>query len=181
MKQFFSFTAFLSLVLAAPMKREDSCNDRAKNPEWIVRDFDYHASYIFTTPAHQNSWGYINFNLTNTAVDYTIPCSASSSQLSDFFYGSMWYSCLTPEGGSPTYFQYDRPTGRIDLNQTWICPDMEYPTTYGAYGNATQTLDCTDTTWTNTNWTIGSFYSVRDVKCDLVDFMVEPSELWAVA
>ncbi|KAF2502308.1 hypothetical protein BU16DRAFT_521056 [Lophium mytilinum] len=181
MKQFIALAAIISSVFAAPTKREECCNDRSKNPEWTVHGLDYHASYIFTTPAHQNSWGYVNFNLTNTAVDYTVACSGDSDQLSDFFYGNMWYTCQTAEGTPPAYFRYDRPTGRVDLNQTWVCPDPQYPTTYGAYGNATKELTCTDTTWQNPNWTMGQIYSSRTVECNLVDLVVEPSQIWAVA
>ena len=129
--------AAASLATASPIflnTREDgSCSDVSfKGLEWTVEDFDYHASYIFTTPAHQNSWGYVNFNLSNPAFPYLASCSATSNQLSDFFYGTMWYNCTLPEeapyGGEAT-FAFSRPSGKLDINQTWTCddPDPQYP------------------------------------------------------
>lgn len=97
--------------------------------EWTITDLEYHASYIFSTPAHQNSWGYVSFNVTNPAVPYVVPCTAASSQLSDFFYGTMIYECPVPAGsGGALTFTYNRPTGELALNQTWICrDDPQYP------------------------------------------------------
>ena len=92
--------------------------------EWTVHGFDYHASYIFSTPAHQNSWGYVNFNLTNNVVPYTAACSASSNQLTDFFYGSVEYACTLPSSapaGSAVAFKFNRPTGQLDIKETIIC------------------------------------------------------------
>lgn len=109
---------------SAPPPRPN-CESKAKSLKWTVQDFDYHASYIFTTPAHQNSYGYVNFNLTSTAVGFTASCSASSSQLTDFFYGTQWYTCiLSPDApaGSVVEFQFNRPTGQLDVRQTVVCP-----------------------------------------------------------
>lgn len=89
--------------------------------QWTVHSFDYHASYIFTTPAHQNSWGYVSFNLTNDQVNYTTSCTAASSQLSDFFYGTIAYAC-TPSDNAPVgagaNFKFNRPTGQLDIEET---------------------------------------------------------------
>lgn len=103
--------------------------------EWTVDSFVYHASYIFTTPAHQNSWGYVDFNLTNPAVpDLLATCSARSDQLSDFFYGTFAYTCtlngeLGEPGPAPAKFTYSRPSGELEINQTWTCEDADpqYP------------------------------------------------------
>jgi hypothetical protein len=129
--------SILPLALAAPSgltPRDDNpgCQDKSfNNFEWSVEDFDYHASYIFTTPAHQNSWGYASFNLTNPALTYKATCSASSNQLSDFFYGTVNYECTVPDPESPTgtTFSFNRPSGQLDLNQTWVCSDQDpqYP------------------------------------------------------
>lgn len=107
---------------AAPPPK--SCASKAKDLKWTVHGFDYHASYLFTTPAHQNSWGYVNFNLTNTAVPYTASCSAASNQLSDFFYGTQWYTCTLPATapvGAAVTFTYNRPSGELDVNETVVC------------------------------------------------------------
>jgi hypothetical protein len=132
-----SLLAFSSIAAATPVKllaRDGGCSDTSFHDfEWTIKDFDYHASYIFTTPAHQNSWGYVNFNITNPAVPFTVPCSAASSQLSDFFYGTQIYTCTLPEdapaGAGPTTFTFSRPSGELAVNQTWTCSDVDpqYP------------------------------------------------------
>ncbi|KAK3956152.1 hypothetical protein QBC32DRAFT_332059, partial [Pseudoneurospora amorphoporcata] len=118
---------------------------------WALSSFDYHASFIFTTPAHQNSWGYVNFNLTNPAIgsSVTTVCSASSNQLSDFFYGTVQYTCTnTPEGVKSdvgkTTFDFNRPTGELRFNQTWTCRDQDpkYLTTFTGYAAVNLELDC---------------------------------------
>lgn len=104
-------------------------NDSTHNFQWLVQGFDFHASYIFSTPAHQNSWGYVNFNLSNPAVpDVLLSCSAQSDQLQDFFYGTQWYKCTTngtSYGPAPASFAFNRPTGELDINQTWTCRDRD--------------------------------------------------------
>jgi hypothetical protein len=119
-----------SMVAAAPVTPEARSDDCTKNSmavtQWAVTNFDYHADYIFSTPAHQNSWGYVNFNVTNPAIDYVVSCSAASNQLSTFFYGNMIYTCKGPDGTpSPatTTFTFNQPTGEVTLSQTWTCDD----------------------------------------------------------
>ncbi|KAK3351085.1 hypothetical protein B0H65DRAFT_107804 [Neurospora tetraspora] len=164
-----------------------------KNFSWALSAFDYHASYIFTTPAHQNSWGYVNFNLSNPAIgsSVTTVCSASSNQLSDFFYGTVQYTCTNTPGGvnsdvgnvGKTTFDFSRPSGELRFNQSWTCRDQDpkYPTTFTGYAAVNLQLDCTDSTWQNQNWTQGQIYSIRDVKCSPVDISVDPKEMTAVA
>lgn len=101
-----------------------SCAEQARTSQWVVENFDYHASYIFTTPAHQNSHGYVNFDLWNTVVQYTATCNATSDQLNDFFYGTIWYPCTLPSTAPPgaaVTFRFDRPTGLLEINGTVIC------------------------------------------------------------
>lgn len=103
--------------------------------EWSIQDFYYHASYTFTTPAHQNSWGYVDFNLSNPAVpDLLASCNAASNQLSDFFYGTMQYNCtfdgqVGEPGPAPAKFTFSRPSGELDIEQKWVCRDQDpqYP------------------------------------------------------
>ncbi|KAK4201149.1 hypothetical protein QBC40DRAFT_339263 [Triangularia verruculosa] len=65
-----AFITFLSLSAATPHKRRDGkcgggpdpitmCTKTLEALKWTVHDFDFHASYVFTNPAHQNSWGYM--------------------------------------------------------------------------------------------------------------------------
>lgn len=105
-----------------PVKK---CQKSLSGLQWTVHGFDYHASYTFTTPAHQNSWGYVNFNISNSIVPYTASCSASSSQLSDFFYGTQEYTCTLVGSGAPTgaavKFKYSRPSGQLDITESVVC------------------------------------------------------------
>ncbi|KAI0126791.1 hypothetical protein BJ170DRAFT_684372 [Xylariales sp. AK1849] len=185
-----TFATILPLAAAAPFglnTRDSNAGCQAASQgtfAWTVEDFDYHASYIFTTPAHQNSWGYVNFNLTNPALEYKASCSAASDQLSDFFYGTMPYTCTEPDGSTTeSTFDFSRPSGQLNINQTWVCSDQdpEYPATFSGYGQVNLTLACTDTTWQNSNWTMGQIYSDRTVTCDKVTVPVKPYKMTAVA
>ncbi|TPX14772.1 uncharacterized protein E0L32_005167 [Thyridium curvatum] len=154
--------------------------------EWKITGFDYHASYIFTTPAHQNSWGYVNFNVSNPALAYHATCSATSNQLSDFFYGTVNYKCTNPEGtpaSTVTTFAWNYPAGKLDLNQTWTCSDLDpqYPARFNAYGTTQVPQECKDVTETNPDWQMGQIYSSRTVTCDVVDLTIKPYEMTAVA
>ncbi|KAK3387870.1 hypothetical protein B0H63DRAFT_471048 [Podospora didyma] len=150
--------------------------------EWKVHGFDYHASYIFSTPAHQNSWGYVNFNLTNNVVPYTATCSASSNQLSEFFFGTMEYPCTLPStapAGSAVSFKFSRPTGQLDIKETIICNENKITGDFVASGAKNLTLTCTNTYYQNPNWTIGQIYSDQEVKCTPVDVTIKPSQIVA--
>ena len=124
----------LPAVLGLPLAGRDAepgCQDASFHDfSWTVEAFRYHASYVFTTPAHQNSWGYVDFNLTNAALGYKAACTASSSQISDFFYGDVAYDCVVPDGKSAsTSFSFSRPDGALQMNQSWTCSDKNptYP------------------------------------------------------
>ncbi|KAK1761534.1 hypothetical protein QBC47DRAFT_30963 [Echria macrotheca] len=138
---------------------------------FTIHGFDYHASYTFTTPAHQNSWGYVNFNLTNSLTPYSFKCSASSGQLQDFFYGTVAYAC-TPDDTAPVgagaNFKYSRPSGQLDVEQT--IPGQGNSTVMS--GTVQVTVTCTDNTTTNEHWTMGQIYSQRSVVCAQADFTV---------
>ncbi|OIW34683.1 hypothetical protein CONLIGDRAFT_651027 [Coniochaeta ligniaria NRRL 30616] len=170
--------SWISLAAAEPQGDGPACHPRptcaqqAASSKWVVEGFDYHAEYIFTTPAHQNSHGYVNFQLWNTAVAYTATCSATSDQLTDFFYGTQWYPCTLPStalAGSDVSFRFNRPTGELDVKGTIMCAEngQGAAAVFPAEGTTQLTLTCTDTTWTNPNWTYGTgeFYSDREVKC----------------
>jgi hypothetical protein len=105
---------------------------------WSLSDFYFHSSVIFSTPAHQIDGGWVSFTLTNPAVaGVTFDCEAESTQLQDWFYGDQWYVCTgkgdgageAPANETKAQFRYDRVTGRVDVNQTWVCSDQDpvYP------------------------------------------------------
>ncbi|KAM7200894.1 hypothetical protein V8F20_005136 [Naviculisporaceae sp. PSN 640] len=151
---------------------------------------EYHAFWYFTTPAHQNAWGTVTFNLTNPAVGKnlgTIHCQMDSSRLSDFFYGDQWYPCIpsTPEVAAvlpDTQFRFFTHN-RFDLNQTWVCNESlkekkQKPVKFAALATTPLDMKCTDVSWVNPNWTSGTgqFYSTRDVKCEPVKLDLKPYE-----
>jgi hypothetical protein len=128
-------TALLSLLplaSATPIQpRAEGCTAASFGDfKWTLSSFDYHASYIFTTPAHQNSWGYVNFNLTNPALPSPAVCSGASSQLSQFFYGNQNFNCSVPVGETGEgKFTFDLASGKLDFDQSWTCDDVDpqYP------------------------------------------------------
>jgi len=126
-------SAAAALPAAALMSRDANPGCQAASFgdfTWTVERFDFRASYVYTTPAHQNSWGYASFALANPALTYKGDCSASSNQLSDFFYGTVPYTCVFPEGTTASGgFAYDRPSGLLNITQRWVCSDADpvYP------------------------------------------------------
>ncbi|KAK3988890.1 hypothetical protein QBC44DRAFT_95803 [Cladorrhinum sp. PSN332] len=153
-----------------PVKK---CEKSLSDLKWTVHGFDYHASYIFTNPAHQNSWGYVNFNISNSVVPYTASCSAASNQLSDFFYGTQEYNCQLIGQGAPAgagvKFKFSRPSGQLDIKESVVCQGKPEDKTFAVSGATNLTLSCTDVTTVNQNWTVGQIYSSREVKCAPVD------------
>lgn len=183
MQSIFTYAALLAgLVSASPMdpRADDTtCMEKGmKVTEWTVHDFDFHASYTFTNPAHQVSGGYVNFTLENPALDYRPVCSSSSSQLSDFYYGTMTYTCDTPVDGDEATYTFSRPSGELKINQTWSCADEKGY--IKAQGGVTLDLDCDDSTWKNPEWKEGQLYSVRTINCTLVTLDVPVESMQAV-
>ncbi|KAI8947082.1 hypothetical protein F4801DRAFT_562206 [Xylaria longipes] len=186
-----TLAAVLPLTAAAPY----GLGPRSSNPScaslsfsndfsWTIEDFTYSASYHFTTPAHQVSGGNVNFNLTNPAVPEKVTCTAYSTQLSDFFYGNFNYNCQAAEGSTTeTSFAFSRPSGLLNVNQTWTCTDQDpqFPTTFHGYGAVNLTLDCNDTFYQNPNWTMGETYSLRTISCAPVTLPLKPHDKTAVA
>ena len=167
---------------ATPAPRTETCVDKSQDVAlWDVEKFDFHSSYIFTNPAHQNSWGYVNFTLSNPAVDYKPVCSGRSNQLQDFFYGTQVFDCEMPENapdGAAATFTFSRPSGELRINQTWPCVDQG--ARFEAKGGVDLDLNCKDTTWENPDWELGQIYSSRTVTCNLVDAQAPIDEMSGV-
>lgn len=170
MKSFFTLLLAGSAAAAPALSLtsrdgDDSCMAKgAKLSEWTVHDFDFHASYTFTTPSHQNSWGYANFTLENSALDYRPICSASSSQLNDFFYGTMVYNCDSPVDGDSASFNFSRPSGELSVTQSWSC--VEEGGRFEAKGGVTLDLECKTTDYENPEWEMGQIYSQKLITCE---------------
>lgn len=167
MQSLFNVLLLAGSALALPTSRttEPTCTAKSsKVSEWTVQNFDFHASYTFSTPAHQNSWGYVNFTLANPALDYRPVCSASSSQLEDFFYGTMNYDCDIPVNNTDeATFNFSRPSGELQINQTWSC--LDEGSRFMAEGGTTLNLNCNETNWQNPDWQEGELYSTRLITC----------------
>ncbi|PHH60279.1 hypothetical protein CDD81_1869 [Ophiocordyceps australis] len=174
-----SIVSAISLTLAAPYN-PPSCGQKSSQiSDFEVKDFDFHASYVFTTPAHQNSWGYANFTLANSVVDYTAQCTASSSQLNDFFYGNLVYQCKVPDQAGPASFTFNRPTGDLMINQTWYCP--QEGSRYEAHGGTRLNLTCSEKYEQTPNWKPGQIYSIRTISCEHVSTQARITEITGVA
>ncbi|KAJ8119664.1 hypothetical protein ONZ43_g3435 [Nemania bipapillata] len=169
-----TLAAALPLAAAAPygLNSRDSpagCSSKSFGDfAWAISNFNYHASYVFSTPAHQIDSGTVGFNLTNTALSETVACTAYSLQLQDYFYGNINYNCTAAEGSSTsTTFSYSRPSGQLNINQTWTCDDEDpqYPITFTAYGTVNLTFPCDTWTYQNPDWQPGQTYSILDITC----------------
>jgi hypothetical protein len=180
----FAITSLLGMALAAPAPvpvetppPQPVCGGAVS--EWTVKDFDFHASYIFTNPAHQVSTGYANFTLINKVLDYEATCTATSTWLDLFFYGNVVYNCDVPAEGDVASFTYSFPSGALQINQTWHCP--EQGSYYIAQGGTTLDLGCNTTSWTNPNWQQGQTYSTRFITCAYATVDAPITEIRGVA
>ncbi|CAH0058509.1 unnamed protein product [Clonostachys solani] len=166
---------FLGSAVAAPASvelsaEELSCRNASRSIlSWNIIDFDFHSSYTFSTPSHQIAGGYVNFTLENAALEYKPVCAASSSQLQDFFYGNAVYDCQVPPSAprDAASFSFNRATGEVLVNQTWVCGDGGGKFT--ARGGTTFNLTCSDESWQNPDWKDGELYSTRNVSCAKVN------------
>lgn len=156
---------------------------------WVIKGFTYNSSVIFTTPSHRNADAYVEFGLSNSALPFVPSCWAGSTQMMDFFYGNQWFNCLLPPtdsasaAGSEAVFQFDKSSGRVDVKQKWVCPDVQDINTsyWSASGTVNVTMDCQRSQSQNANWTMGQIYSTDFVKCVVPDTTVLPYEIAAYA
>lgn len=96
-------------------------------PVFTLHSITYWSSLTYSTPAHLAvAEGYINFNLTNTAVPYTTYCTGFSSRPFVFFFGDVIYQCNIPIGDgvgneASAQFTFSEPGGVFNVNQTLSC------------------------------------------------------------
>ncbi|RMJ26837.1 hypothetical protein PHISP_02270 [Aspergillus sp. HF37] len=160
-----------------------SCVADSRNlNSWTVRHFSYNETYIFTTPSHQNSYGVVNFTLENGAAEYTpVTCYASSSVLTEFFFGNYYRDCRGVPDGEEASFSFNRVANvnELRINQTWHCPDDD-GAGFEAKGSVKLDLDCEVDEWQNPDWSNGppyEFYSTRYVTCEPVTVSVPVDEV----
>jgi hypothetical protein len=162
-----SAVALPAPAASTPSPQPETCLSKSqKAGDWIVEDFDSHSSYLFTTPAHQVSTGYVNFTLANPVLDYKSSCTATSTWLSEFYYGNVVYNCDVPIEGDKASFTWNSPSKELRINQTWSCADEG--ARFDAEGGVKLNLDCKETYWQNPNWQQGQFYSTRFIECGIV-------------
>jgi hypothetical protein len=194
MIQHLTLLVFGAMAAAAPIvpRQAQSCKDASfSNPSWTVGGFRYSSSVTYSTPSHRIANGFVNFNLTNNALPHaTMSCSATSSQMSDFFYGNQWYQCAD-SSGNDAEFQFDRSSGRLDIQQKWAClndvpqyvpcplPRKPIKVSFLGKGAANVTLDCQIERWQNQNWTMGDTYSTEHTDCVPQDLTIKANELMA--
>ena len=145
-------TAILGLTTAAPT----TTTTTRSTSSYSVKNFDYHADYIFSTPSHQNSWGYVTFSIDGLATP-AVQCATAANRIPDFFYGDVSYVCSDPAYS----FRFDRPSNTLGLT--------------GPEGTGEVVglgLQCTETLEENGDWQVGEVYSWRKVGCGFVDVVV---------
>lgn len=119
--------AAAALALAATATAAPT--DATTSLTWDVKDFDFHADYVFTTPAHQNSYGYVSFSLTSEKTGAVYSCDAQSSQIPNFFYDfNDFYPCSASKGAvegteSSVSFKYNREDGKVTVRETLNASD----------------------------------------------------------
>jgi hypothetical protein len=105
-----------------PPQHHDTCT---KDASFTLHAISYSSSEIYSTPSHLAVHdATVSFNLTNSAVSYTARCTASSGQLTDYFYGNIVYTCEIPAeagAGAGATFTFDRPSDVFGVNATWSC------------------------------------------------------------
>ena len=121
------FLAVISAAVSTPLVGYPNCHPTSKTVDLRISDLYFHSSRVYSTPAHQVAGGSISFNITNPAAGITTSCSASSTQIYDYFYGDLWYHCQKTDGVDDTEFTFNRTTGQINLTQRWTCKDPSSP------------------------------------------------------
>lgn len=161
-------TTVLSILLttgriALAANCQPSCASSSMSASLALDTFINTGSWTFTTPAHQNANGYINFDTTNSVLGTQTRCWATSTRLTDFFYGMIDYECED----DVTSFSFSQLNdGLLEVNTTWSC-DAEGKTFQGTTGQINLGLECDETYWQNPNWTMGQLYSSRQRECEL--------------
>ena len=103
----------------------DQTNHGSDHPIFTLHNITYSSSTIYSTPAHlavQDAS--IQFNLTNTAVDYTTECSAFLDSDPAVFYGNQNFTCKVPPSVDPeasTNFTYasEGTNGAFEIYSIW--------------------------------------------------------------
>jgi hypothetical protein len=126
----FAYTALAAPQAYPTQPPAETCGRRSPQAKSLqLTNFYLHSREEFTTPSHQNSYGYLSFEVHNPILDYVIQCDTMSTTLPEFYSAGREWTCYAPPGiGGSVTFSYDRSTGKLDLIQKWVCyDDPVYP------------------------------------------------------
>ena len=179
-----SFSALLLVGVDAAastnIREVGTCTQLSQNvSEWIVSEFDFHASYTSSISARQNSYEYVSFKLVNPALSYTSRCQVTSNQLQDSFYGGIIYNCTMPMPSSRATFSFSRPMNVLLINQTWSCPGEG--SRFSSQGGAKLNLKCHEEKRQDSDWQQGQMHSKDLITCDHINVKVPVKSQQAVA
>ena len=89
--------------------------------EWEISNFYLRTSDVFRNPPWRLSYGYLDFNLTNTETNLTAECSAIEDNPPGFFYFNHRRECylVKAPGNQSVSWRYLASTGELEINQTW--------------------------------------------------------------
>ncbi|KAF2762344.1 hypothetical protein EJ05DRAFT_206464 [Pseudovirgaria hyperparasitica] len=162
-----------SSTTAAPLAPRAGCPGATTSFSFDVKNFDYHDGTTFSTPAHQIPGGFVAFNLTSAADVVPRQCNAYSTQLSDFYYGTLNYTCTTTTADGEvvqtgSLFTYDTPGETLVLVEPFECDGQKY-VAKGTY-TFEPPLQCVTEEYQNDDWQQGEIYSSRKRTCEERDF-----------
>lgn len=157
-----------------------SCGDRVRSfGAWSLTSFAHHAASSVSGPgAEPVVSSSLSFEVNNPVLDYPVLCSVEDGALD----GEAVFTCDAPadeEQGGEVRFRYDSESGRIDMQQKWICfDDPEFPSFYTALGDGISTLECAES---GDETGDGSGVTARAVDCAEGTVEVVVSQISAVA
>ncbi|KAG8406420.1 hypothetical protein J3459_012163 [Metarhizium acridum] len=137
---------------------------------WRITGFEYRDERVAIASSQVN-YGLANFTLQNSALSHKTTCTGLSTRSPNFFTGDTAYDCavLPDDKGDLSSFTFDRATGLLRINQTWVCE--RDGSRFGGQGHVKLDLKCGENQSVS-NSPLGGNYSDRAVVCDKVDVPV---------
>ncbi|KAK0702520.1 hypothetical protein B0T21DRAFT_353484 [Apiosordaria backusii] len=158
------------------LSRDGVCWNSILDLEWSVLQLEYQSSIVSVPDEEPSAWGYVSFNLSNSATTYTADCTAASNTNAEigFFDGEQEYLCSlgeeAPEGSQVT-FRFNKSTGSLAIQETILCSEGEVSGTFITRGTTQVTLSCTEEENENEEFTN------REVRCGPVDASLWPDQV----
>ncbi|KAK4198683.1 hypothetical protein QBC40DRAFT_330562 [Triangularia verruculosa] len=159
------------------LSRDGVCWNSILDLQWSISQLEFQSSVV-TVPGEESNdaWGYVSFNLSNTATTYTADCTAASNTNADagFFNGGQEYLCSLSDGapqGSQVAFHFNKASGAVSIQETILCSEGEISGTFITRGTAEVALTCSEETSENEE------YTNHEVNCGPVDASLWPSQI----